>query len=160
MNGSRNTLVFVGMIIAAIGVCAHPTQAAVVVCVEQFTAQSTSCPVPWTSDALGLLVTARQQDEQNPASASSTSLLIESSGAPSRPLPERATIELKSIGVPSGMAPNTSSLTQGNGSGSGFALAQSFDSASPGTPLTTILAESRMILPRGPVWRWFRPPRI
>ncbi len=59
------------------------------------------------------------------------------------------------------MGSDTASLSQVNGSGvGGMAFTDCLESPVFETPRATLSPESKLTLPRAPIWRWFRPPRI
>ncbi len=159
MSTTRGILLLTGLIATAIGVGVRPAHGTVVLCDEQFAAQSSARAVPWAQFDLGL-VTNNGDETRRTSATTVTSLLIESSGAPSRPLPERGPMEIKAVGAPVGMAPDNSSLNQVTGSGAGGSAAPSaLESPATDDLLTSLPPESRLLCPSGPKCRWFRPPR-
>ncbi len=61
---------------------------------------------------------------------------------------------------PLGMAPSNTSLSQAAGVGiGGFAIANDLETLPQDSLKATLSPESRVNLPRGPTFRWFRPPR-
>ncbi len=64
------------------------------------------------------------------------------------------------MNAPADMSPSSNSLSQLTGSGAGGFAAPSDLVSPPQAELQASLPlEARMILPTGPPWRWFRPPR-
>lgn len=63
--------------------------------------------------------------------------------------------------APGNMSPANVSLSQTSGSGvGGAALTTCLDCPIAANILVFLSPESRVLLPGGPVWRWFRPPRV
>ncbi len=62
---------------------------------------------------------------------------------------------------PLGMAPSNASLSQVTGSaGGGSAITSQLEAPLQDSLQATLSPESRLDLPRGPTFRWFRPPRV
>ena len=65
------------------------------------------------------------------------------------------------MNAPADMSPSSNSLSQLTGSGAGGFAAPSGKVSPPQAELQVSLPpEARMILPTGPPYRWFRPPRV
>jgi len=89
-----------------------------------------------------------------------TSLAIEGARETGPAGPSPAEVQISASNVPRGMLPSSASLSQ-VGSGVGGAAVEREIEILPHDSLRAILTpESRTVLPTGPVFRWFRPPRV
>lgn len=61
---------------------------------------------------------------------------------------------------PQGMSPLPASLSQFGGSGAGAAIASDRSVPQRDVLRAALAPELKLILPCGPVYRWFRPPRV
>lgn len=95
--------------------------------------------------------------------SASCSLLVIDAPVDADPGSDRLPHQIERLlsGSPAGMLPSPSSLSQVGGAGvNGAAVASAIESVPQDSLRATLSPESRTVLPAGPVFRWFRPPRV
>jgi hypothetical protein len=153
MCTARNRLVSSGLMAALLFAATMQARASVVVCDRDFSAHQDSgllLEVPGTETGFG--ASHRAPD----------SLLVidaTSGGEPIRTPSPSDEIDGSFGHCPVGMLPSSSSLSQVGGSGVGGAAVSNVKNMPCDSLRATLSPESRTVLPAGPVFRWFRPPR-
>lgn len=150
----QSILVWRGAIMATLVLASLPARASVVVGERDLSVFHDVGP---SLEALVL-----DSDFSRSCSASCSLLVIDvpvDADPGAEPLPHQ--IERLLSGSPVGMLPSPSSLSQVGGAGvNGAAVAGAVESVPQDSLRATLSPESRTILPAGPVFRWFRPPRV
>lgn len=154
MRRVQNILVLSGAIVATLVLASMQARASVVVGERDFSALHDIGP------PLEALVLDSSFTESLDAACSLLVIDASSGGDPgSDRLPQQ--VERFLSNTPTGMLPLPSSLSQVGGAGAGGAALESvIEAISYDSLQATLSPESRTVLPAGPVFRWFRPPRV
>ncbi len=157
MSNGWNRLFLFGVVATAMALVADRAQGSVVLGERDFSA----------SEFLGVDLSPRVANGQGGSGANSSPSRFSTALAIEMPSsgdfvddPVHQVVHPLFLSSPAGMLPSSSSLSQVTGSGIGGATAENELEVPPADSLlATLSPESRTVLPTGPVFRWFRPPR-